>query len=103
MQSPRKPHWDATIQILKYLKGYLSKDLFILAQNSFLLQAFCNANWAFYPILRKSVTGYYVFLGLSLISLKSKKQNTMSRSSAEAEYRSMASTVCELQWISYLL
>lgn len=27
----------------------------------------------------------------------------MSRSSAEAEYRSLATTVCELQWISYLL
>lgn len=37
------------------------------------------------------------------ISRKFKKQVTVPRSSAEAEYRSMASTLCELQWVCYLL
>lgn len=34
---------------------------------------------------------------------KAKKQNVIARSSAEAEYRAMASTACELIWLKSLL
>jgi len=48
---------------------------------------------------RRSVTGYLVKFGGVLVSWKSKKQETVSRSSAEAEFRSMATCAAEITWL----
>ncbi|RVW33361.1 Retrovirus-related Pol polyprotein from transposon RE2 [Vitis vinifera] len=72
------------------------------------LQSPCDSHWdAVIRILRyiKSTPGqgYCVFIGGNLISWKSKKQDVVARSSAEAEYRAMALTTCELIWLRHLL
>ncbi|KAL0438755.1 UNVERIFIED_CONTAM: Retrovirus-related Pol polyprotein from transposon RE2 [Sesamum latifolium] len=103
LQHPCDDHWRAALHVVRYLKGTSATGLFFPCSNSFRLTAYCDADWASCVDTRRSISGFCVFLGSALISWKSKKQATVSRFSAEAEYRSMGATVCELLWITYLL
>ena len=103
MSQPRQPHLDATTKVLHYIKSAPSQGLFFPVSSDFKLKAFCDADWATCPDTRKSVTSFCLFLVESLISWKSKKQQTISHSSAKAEYRAMAVACCEIMWIKSLL
>ncbi|GJW68797.1 ribonuclease H-like domain-containing protein [Tanacetum coccineum] len=62
-----------------------------------------NSDWAKSKIIRKSITGFAVFVGKNLVSWKSKKQSMLSKSSTKAEYRAMNSVTCEVIWIIKIL
>ncbi|KAL0342499.1 UNVERIFIED_CONTAM: Retrovirus-related Pol polyprotein from transposon RE2 [Sesamum calycinum] len=100
---PCEGHWAAALHLVRYLKGTSHNGFFFPISSSLQLRAYYDVDWGSYTDTRRSISGFCVFLGSALISWKTKKQATVSRSSAEVEYRSLAATVCELQWISYIL
>jgi hypothetical protein len=66
--------------------------------NSNEICGYSDADWA-ESFDRKSTTGFCTFVCGNIVTRRSKKQNFVARSSAEAEYRAMASTASELIWI----
>ncbi|KAH9652496.1 protein kinase domain-containing protein [Citrus sinensis] len=102
MHEPRTTHMDAAIRVLRYLKGSPGKGILLSSTSDLHIRGYCDADWGSCPTTRRSVTGYCTFLGDSPISWKTKKQNVVSRSTAEAEYRSLADLSCELQWLRAL-
>nr|KYP37487.1 hypothetical protein KK1_041318 [Cajanus cajan] len=96
LAKPTMFHYTASIRILKYIKGAPSLGLFFPSNSIPHIKAYCDSDWATCGDSRKSVTGFSIYLGNSLISWKSKKQNTTSKSSCEVEYKAMASSTCEI-------
>jgi hypothetical protein len=94
MHNPTTIHLTAAKRVLRYLKGSIDCGLHYCKSSLTI-----NADWAKNPDDRHSTTGCGIFLGSILISWSAKKQPVVSRSSKEAEYRSMCLTTTELYWI----
>lgn len=107
MAHPLETHWKAVKRILRYLKGTLEYGLELRPaahpSSPFALSAFSDADWGSDPDDRRSTSGYCIYFGQNLISWSSKKQTLVARSTAKAEYRSMAHATAELLWVQSLL
>lgn len=79
MQTPLDTHWKAVKRILRYLASTLDHGLHIRASDKIFLTAYCDSDWAADLDDRRSVSGYCIFLGKSLVSWSSKKQHVVSR------------------------
>jgi hypothetical protein len=96
VSAPTSVHYSHRLRVLRYLRGTLTRRLFFPRSGSLQLQAYSDATWASDPSDRRSLFAYCVFLGGSLIAWKTKKQTAVSRSSTEAELRTMAA---EVTWL----
>jgi hypothetical protein len=103
LSTPTITHYETACRVVRYLKGTPGRGLFFSRSSALQILGFADADWANCVDSRRSTSGYCFFLGNSLISWRAKKQNTVSRSSSEAEYRSLSFAACELQWLIYLL
>jgi len=86
MQNRKVEQMNADRRVLRYIKGSSGQGLLLKANSSLHMQAYCDSDWAACPLTRRSLTRYFVTLGGSPVSWKTKKQTIVLRSFAEAEY-----------------
>jgi hypothetical protein len=103
MHAPMDCHLAIVKRILRYVRGTAGYGLHLQRSSTLDLVVYSDADWAGCPDTRRSTSGYAVFLGDALVSWSSKRLPTVSRSSAEAEYRSVANAVAESCWLHQLL
>ncbi|KAK4377058.1 hypothetical protein RND71_003354 [Anisodus tanguticus] len=96
MHDPRESHFAALKRIIRYVKGTLDFGLHLYPSAPNKLLSHTDADWAGCSDTRHSTSDYCIFLGDNLISWSAKRQATLSRSNAEAEYRGVANVVAEI-------
>ncbi|KAF3620269.1 putative cold shock protein CS66-like [Capsicum annuum] len=103
LQQPKKSHMDVVVRLVRHIKQKPRQRVLLSSQSNTEVTTYSDTDWASCLFSRRSVTGYFVKLGESMVSWKSKKKNTISRSSGEAEYKSIVTTIAELIWLIGLL
>ncbi|KAE8729279.1 hypothetical protein F3Y22_tig00003725pilonHSYRG00306 [Hibiscus syriacus] len=104
MHAPRESHLAAVKRILKYFAGTLNYGLtFLCTGASFDVVAFADADWGGSLDDRRYVSSHAVFLGTCPVIWCSRKHKTVSRSTMEVEYRSVADAATEVTCMSSLL
>jgi len=88
---------------MRYVQGIIHFGLHLSPSQVTKLISYMDADWGGCPETRRSTSRYCVFLGDNPISWSSKRQPTLSPSSAEVEYRGVANVVLESCWIRNLL
>lgn len=84
-------------------KGDTSATYFFPKKGGLNVVTFCDVDWLGCSYTRRSRSGYLLLLGGAPISWKTKKQSVVSRSSAEAEYHAISTTVSEVLWLRLIL
>ncbi|XP_023634325.1 uncharacterized protein LOC111829467 [Capsella rubella] len=99
---PKKSHLLAVKKIIKYIKGTVNLGIYYTKDTTRSLTGYCDADWAGSLDDRISTSGGCFFMGNNLISWHSKKQNSVSLSTAEAEYIALGSCCTQLMWMKQM-
>jgi len=97
--NPKECHLEAIKRILKYLVHTPNLGLWYPKGSTFDLLSYSDSDYAGCKVDRKSTTGTCQFLGRSLVSWSSKKQNSVALSTAKAEYVVAGACCAQLLWM----
>ena len=98
---PSIKHHDLLMNLLDYISKTIHLNLILSPRDSVDIRAYSDSDWAS-DIDRKSISGFVIFNGDSLINYESKKQNLVATSTYEAEYIGLASAAKDcIYWVSF--
>ena len=101
--NPKESHLKAVKRIFRYLKHTSNFGLFYPKSSTFDLVSYSDADFAGCKSNRKSTSETCHFLGHSLVSWFSKKQNFVSLSTTEAEYIAASLAYAQVLWMKQTL
>jgi hypothetical protein len=101
--NPKECHLMAVKRILRYLEHTPNLGLWYPKGSTFDLLGYSDSDYASCKVDRKSISGTCQFLGRSLVSWSSKKQNSVALSTAEAEYLAAGTCCAQLLWMKQTL
>jgi histone deacetylase 1/2 len=100
---PTTVHRTVVKRILRYLRGTISLGLWLSKSSYTVVSAFLDVDWIRCLDDRRSTGRFVVYVGSNLVSWNARKQATMSKSSTEAKYKSLANATAEVMWVQTLL
>ena len=103
MHTPMNYQMEVVTHILRYLKYTLGRGILFEKHDHYRVEAYINAGWGGSLTDVRSTSDYCTLVAGNLVTWRSKKQQVVSRSGVEAEFRAMALRICELMWLDILL
>ena len=103
MHQPSVSDFSLLKRILRYVKGTFDMGVSIKGHTDSTLVCYSDSDWAGCKDTRRSTGGFCTMLGSNVISWSAKRHDTVSKSSTEAEYRTMSAATSEIVWLQNLL
>ena len=103
MHQPSNSDFSLLKRILRYVKGTFEMGISIKSNTSSTLVCYSDSDWAGCKETRRSTGGLCTLFGSNVISWSAKRHDTVSKSSTEAEYRTMSVAASEIVWLQNML
>jgi hypothetical protein len=101
--NPKESYLTVVKRIIKHVNDTLLYGMWYSKETNLVLAGYFNADWAGNANDRKSTSGGGFYVGNNLVAWMSKKQASISLSTAEAEYIAVGSCCTQLLWMKTLL
>lgn len=98
---PKESHLSVVWRIIRYVNGTVDYGILYSRDSKLDLAGYSDVDWAGNADDRKNTSGGCLYIGVNLVM--SKKQNSISLSTADTEYITAGSCCTQLLWMKQML